>query len=328
VSKKQRDDADDEAEREDADDEAEREDADDEAESEDAEPGEAGDEPSDDDDGGDDDEGEEPGDHEGDEPEGGHATDAHDEHEEVALEPDKPPNALIFVAIAAVCASVVGFVVLSSEWFNAALRAEHEKNAVGASTQLRELRVLEDKKLGSHAWVSQGQNIVRIPLDRALELTLRDWKARPKDAPPEPPKPAPKAEPQKNEGCDFDGKRYATGDTFKADCNTCRCDKYDDKYLVACTELACGVKDEKAEAEKVDKDSKADECSYADAKHAIGATFKAKNGCDQCRCEKVGDKAAVLCTKLACDAEKADPKKDEKKDGDKADPKKDEKKAP
>jgi hypothetical protein len=45
---------------------------------------------------------------------------------------------------------------------------EHE------SSLLRKLRAEEENKLGHYQWVDKKSGVVRIPLDRALELTLRD----------------------------------------------------------------------------------------------------------------------------------------------------------
>jgi len=38
---------------------------------------------------------------------------------------------------------------------------------------LREFRASEEKQLNSYGWVNREQNIVRIPIDRAMEITAR-----------------------------------------------------------------------------------------------------------------------------------------------------------
>jgi hypothetical protein len=40
--------------------------------------------------------------------------------------------------------------------------------------ELQQLRQREDERLGSYGWVSRGEAIVRIPLERAMELAIEE----------------------------------------------------------------------------------------------------------------------------------------------------------
>ena len=70
---------------------------------------------------------------------------------------------------------------------------------------LAEMRAAEASELGSYGWIDQGKGVVRLPIDEAMKLVLRDWQnpaaarsnliARVEKAvavaPPAPPKPSP-----------------------------------------------------------------------------------------------------------------------------------------
>lgn len=43
-----------------------------------------------------------------------------------------------------------------------------------AANELQQLRQREDEQLGSYGWVSREQGIVRIPIDRAMELVIEE----------------------------------------------------------------------------------------------------------------------------------------------------------
>ena len=40
---------------------------------------------------------------------------------------------------------------------------------------LAELRAAEASELDSYGWVDQGKDVVRLPINEAMKLTLRDW---------------------------------------------------------------------------------------------------------------------------------------------------------
>ncbi len=44
--------------------------------------------------------------------------------------------------------------------------------------RLTELRAKEDYTLISHQWIDKDKGIVRLPIDRAIELTVRDAQAK------------------------------------------------------------------------------------------------------------------------------------------------------
>jgi len=41
---------------------------------------------------------------------------------------------------------------------------------------LHEVRATEAESLDNYAWADQGKGIVRLPIQRAMELTLQEWK--------------------------------------------------------------------------------------------------------------------------------------------------------
>ncbi len=40
---------------------------------------------------------------------------------------------------------------------------------------LAELRAAEASELGSYGWVDEAKGVVRLPIEQAMRLTLRDW---------------------------------------------------------------------------------------------------------------------------------------------------------
>jgi hypothetical protein len=71
-----------------------------------------------------------------------------------------------------------------NELFRSVFGAEvRDKVLAHPSSELRELRAEEQSKLGRYQWVSKKDGIVRIPLDRAMSLTIADYRARAADAP-------------------------------------------------------------------------------------------------------------------------------------------------
>jgi hypothetical protein len=102
--------------------------------------------------------------------------------DEVVVEKDKMPNAAIFGSVAAICGLIVALVVGSYELFNMALRDEvQEKQFSKKNPDLEALRVNEAHDLGAYQWVNKAQGKVRIPVDRARLLVLKEWSARPDD---------------------------------------------------------------------------------------------------------------------------------------------------
>ena len=74
-----------------------------------------------------------------------------------------------------------------------------QKRAKAREEKLKTIREAAAKDLNSYAWVEKGKGLARIPIDRAMELTLRDLASK-KPAPANPieapaPTPAPAASP-------------------------------------------------------------------------------------------------------------------------------------
>lgn len=82
-------------------------------------------------------------------------------------------------------------------------------------------------------------------------------------------------------GCEYDGARYADGESFPAgnSCNTCTCN--DGK--VACTRSSCSTP----------------LCVHEGVSYEVGARFNASDGCNTCSCEQDG---VVSCTQISCDS--------------------------
>jgi hypothetical protein len=133
--------------------------------------------------------------HEGD----GHAADAHGHDVHDPVEDDHPNNALITVVTIISCLSVVGMVIGVRElfvwWGEAELK---EKVLAHQSSELRALRTSEQQKLTHYQWASQKDGVVRIPVDRAVELTVASYR-NPPPVPPPAPELAPKPEEKKGE---------------------------------------------------------------------------------------------------------------------------------
>lgn len=99
---------------------------------------------------------------------------------EPRAEPDAPRSAFIFVF--AVCGvGVLGLMLLGvDQLFDLSLREEIAQKVLRPeNSMLRQLRADEQAKLTRYQWVDQKAGQLRIPLDRAMELTLSEWKSRP-----------------------------------------------------------------------------------------------------------------------------------------------------
>jgi hypothetical protein len=134
---------------------------------------------------------------------GAHGHGGHDPVEE-----DRPNNGLILLITVISCATVIAFVVGVRELFNYWSEQElHSKVLSVQSSELRALRAAEQQKLGHYQWVNQKDGVVRIPVDRAVEITVASYR-NPPPPPPEPklaPPPAPAPEdgkPEEKKGVD------------------------------------------------------------------------------------------------------------------------------
>jgi hypothetical protein len=124
-----------------------------------------------------------------------------EDHDITRAEHDRPHNSIILALVFATIGSLVVVLLAIIQFFDVSVRNEVTSKVLDVpSSPLRDLRAAENAKLAGYAWVSQQQGVVRIPLDRAIELTARDWESRPsglvevkEEAPP--PAPAPGAAP-------------------------------------------------------------------------------------------------------------------------------------
>ena len=57
-----------------------------------------------------------------------------------------------------------------------------QKRAEARAKKLNDARSAATKELNSYAWVDKGKGVARIPIDRAMELTLRDLASRKPEA--------------------------------------------------------------------------------------------------------------------------------------------------
>jgi len=103
----------------------------------------------------------------------------------MTVSPDKPRNALIFGMLIVSVVTIVALCVAIQQLFNNVVTTQvSEKQLEPVNSQLKALREEEALKLSVgrppvYAWVDEKAGVVRIPVDRAVELTLRDWSKRP-----------------------------------------------------------------------------------------------------------------------------------------------------
>ena len=106
-------------------------------------------------------------------------------HEENApleqpVEVDAPRTTFIFVFAMIGLGVLALMLVAVDQYFGLSVREEvAQKLLRPVNTQLRQLRAEEQAKLGYYRWADRKAGIVRIPLERAMELTLAEWKHRP-----------------------------------------------------------------------------------------------------------------------------------------------------
>lgn len=113
---------------------------------------------------------------------------AHEEH--VLAETDKPKNLIILGAVIVCSVGLLGIIIGVDQYFKFAVQdAITETQLKPEGTQLRALRAEEQGRLGRYQWVDRNAKVVRLPIDRAIELTLADWPNRPAGLLPAPPAP-------------------------------------------------------------------------------------------------------------------------------------------
>src|SRR5947209_14344348 len=57
-----------------------------------------------------------------------------------------------------------------------------QKRAEAREKKLNDARTAANKELNSYAWVDKGKGVARIPIDRAMQLTLRDLASKKPEA--------------------------------------------------------------------------------------------------------------------------------------------------
>jgi hypothetical protein len=57
-----------------------------------------------------------------------------------------------------------------------------QKRADARAKKLNDARTVASKELNSYAWVDKGKGVARIPIDRAMQLTLRDLASKKPEA--------------------------------------------------------------------------------------------------------------------------------------------------
>ncbi len=88
----------------------------------------------------------------------------------------KPPTVLIGVAVLGALFVILLAVIALIQYAGFAMQDEVDaKVLTRPSPELAALRAREARRLSTYQWVDRKNGVVRIPVDRALELTLRDW---------------------------------------------------------------------------------------------------------------------------------------------------------
>jgi hypothetical protein len=90
-------------------------------------------------------------------------------------EHDQPKNPLIAGAVVAICITVVLVTAGVFQYFDRAIRHEVDvKQNARVDDRLTKLRSMEESNLTGYTWVNKEKGIVRIPLERAIELVLHE----------------------------------------------------------------------------------------------------------------------------------------------------------
>ncbi len=142
------------------------------------------------------------------------AAEAHgeDDEEEPPAEEDGARAGLItFWVIGTVIGVVLTVVGVREIYLSWAQEELNEKIFNKPNVELRELRASEQNKLTHYQWVSQKDGVVRIPLDRSIELTLADYRNAKTAQAPEPTK----DEPAKDEAAKDEGSKEAKDEGAK-----------------------------------------------------------------------------------------------------------------
>ncbi|XP_052094747.1 kielin/chordin-like protein [Mytilus californianus] len=96
--------------------------------------------------------------------------------------------------------------------------------------------------------------------------------------------------------CNYNGRDYDVGVSFKADdgCNTCSCTE---KGVIGCTLMLCQPTTVEANNISSTVVSKKVTCIYNGQGYNVGESFKNTDGCNTCQCIENG---GIACTKMFC----------------------------
>jgi len=87
----------------------------------------------------------------------------------------------VLILLAVITAILIGLQVLVTAMFGVMAKTTRnskestEQESVEAAQQLRALRRSEDDLLSSYGWISRDERIVRIPIDRAMDLIIDEY---------------------------------------------------------------------------------------------------------------------------------------------------------
>jgi hypothetical protein len=103
---------------------------------------------------------------------------------QVLAESDKPNNIAIVIATVLTIVSIVVMVVAVKEYFGFAAQDEIQaKQLSPENTVKRGVKAREQAALNTYQWVDQEKGVVRVPVDEARKLVIRDWDKAPVAAP-------------------------------------------------------------------------------------------------------------------------------------------------
>lgn len=106
---------------------------------------------------------------------------AQDHHGTTPAEDDNTNLRAVTIWFVGIVLSVVVAVIFITQYFGIQVRKEIEAKVLTVENPvLRDLRASEQAKLTKYQWVNKEAGVVRIPVERAKELTLRDWSSRAK----------------------------------------------------------------------------------------------------------------------------------------------------
>jgi hypothetical protein len=94
----------------------------------------------------------------------------------MAAEIKRPPTFVLAIAAAGVVLLCLLGVVALVQYAGFAMQDELERKVLTRpNVERAALRAREQARLSAYQWVDRQGGVVRIPVERALALTLRDW---------------------------------------------------------------------------------------------------------------------------------------------------------